>query len=203
VAHIILDEQNHEYRVNGVVYPSVSEIMLPLTKIVYDDQNQFAVDRAAERGQAVHKACEALDVYGRVECEDDIVPYIKAYLAFKKEVKPEWTDIEKSMHHPDLYYAGTMDRVGTIKGERCIVDFKTSYVVNKRLAVAQLGGYAILAEEQGTRTAILHLKPDETYKLIDIPFVPSIFMSCLELYNHMESTRSERYKLRMKKEKSE
>ena len=201
MARLIFTEDNHEYRVDGVVYPSVSEIMRFVSREVYDDTNQYAVDRAAERGAAVHKACEALDKYGRIECDEDIASYVTAYVKFLRERKPEWAEIEKSLHHPGLLYAGTLDRTGVMDGETVIVDIKTSYAVNKRLATIQLAAYAMLTMHVPDKLYILHLKPDETYKLHEIPFNPEPFTSCLNLHNHMESTRCDRYKLRMKLEK--
>lgn len=201
MARLIFNEDDHEYRVDGVVYPSVSEILRFISQEVYDNINQRTLDNAADRGSRVHAACEVLDKYRKVEYDDDLEPYMQAYVAFLKEHKPAWKGIEEARHHPGLLYAGTLDRYGEMDGQSVIIDIKTVSNINKRMIVPQLNAYSMMMDIPPTALYALHLTKDGEYKLIDIPFDNKAFMSCLTLHNHMESTRCDRYKLRIQIEK--
>lgn len=186
MAKLIFFDEGHEYQVDGVRVPSVSEVIRFMSREVYGDINQYTLDNAADRGTRIHKACEVLDKYGKVECDEDIAPYITAYVSFLKLNKPQWTFIEKAMVNEELGYAGTIDRFGVIGSHKVLLDIKSSYTVHKHLATAQLGGYSMLAPETPDDRYILHLKPDGTFKLIDIPADSSLFMACLTLHKAME-----------------
>ncbi len=127
---IDFNEDKHEYSVGGVVIPSVSEILAPLSADRYSQIDKFVLKNAAERGTAVHAATRAID-YGFAPEEDfSISAYLKAYYMFLREVKPEWEMIEQIVWYcrylgDTPLYAGTVDRYGKIDGKPCVVDIKT------------------------------------------------------------------------------
>lgn len=179
------DESEHIYEVDGEVMPSVSEIIRFIAREVYGDVVQSVLDNAADRGTRVHKATQMLDVVGDVECDEDIVPYVTAYVQFVKEHKPKWDLIEKSMFNPAEKYAGTVDRIGMLDGKKTIVDIKTSSAIQKVLYGAQLNLYRMMAHENGIeveRLVILHLTKDKGYKLIEIPIDDEVANACLTLH---------------------
>jgi hypothetical protein len=152
---------------------------------------QWTLDNAADRGKRVHKATEALDKYGDVDCDSDIVPQVKAYVQFRKERKPEYGMIERPMHHPALMYAGTIDREGMIDGRKCLIDLKCQEQIKKQLVKAQLNGYRLMYEAVNgdgeiDRLYCLQLKQDGTYKLHEIEKDDSEFMACYTLHKAME-----------------
>jgi hypothetical protein len=79
-------------------------------------------------GTAVHEATEAID-RGDLEFDDfegeEIFPYLEAYEAFKEDTGIIYTGIEVQVIHKHLGYAGTLDRIGEIKGEKYLIDIKT------------------------------------------------------------------------------
>ena len=91
---IDFDEEKHEYSVDGVRVPSVSEILAPLSADRYADLNPWMLKAAAARGTAVHEACELID-YG-VEPEEDPETdgYLVAYQSFLLDHEVEWKMIE-------------------------------------------------------------------------------------------------------------
>ena len=127
---IQFDEEKHEYSVDGVKVPSVSEILAPLSADRYSQIDKFVLKNAAERGTAVHAATRAID-YGFAPEEDfSISAYLKAYYMFLREVNPEWEMIERVVGYVRVpgetpLYAGTIDRYGKIDGKPCVVDIKT------------------------------------------------------------------------------
>lgn len=183
------DESEHIYEVDGEVMPSVSEIIRFIAREVYGDVVQSVLDNAADRGTRVHKATQMLDVVGDVECDEDIVPYVTAYVQFVKEHKPKWDLIEKSMYNPVGKYCGTLDRVGMLDGKKTIVDIKTSSAIQKVLYGAQLNLYRMMAHENGIeaeRLVILHLTKDKGYKLIEIPIDNEVANACLTLHRALQ-----------------
>ena len=110
MAKLLFFDTGHKYTLDGEELPSVSEVTRFISREVYGDIGQSNLDRAAERGTAVHKATEILDKYGTVEISTDIEPYIKAYITFRKEHDCKWELIEAARYDPDRRYAGTLIR---------------------------------------------------------------------------------------------
>ena len=85
MASLMFFDEAHRYTVDGEEVPSVSEITRFMARELYAEVNQLALDKAADRGTKVHKATEALDKFGSVEIEDDLLGYVKAYVSFVKD----------------------------------------------------------------------------------------------------------------------
>jgi hypothetical protein len=183
------NEDNHEYQINGEVVPSVSEIIRFISREVYGEVAQYLLDTAADRGTRVHKATQMLDVVHEVECDDDITPYVRAYVNFINEHKPQCEFIEKSFFNAQKSYAGTVDRVGTFDGKITLVDIKTSSSIQKVLYGAQLNLYRMgLAVNQISveRLVILHLTKDGKYKIVEIPIEDEVANACLTLHKALK-----------------
>lgn len=115
MARLIFFDDTHTYTVDGEEFPSVSEISRFASREVYGEVSQFNLDNACSRGSAVHKATEILDKYGKCECDEDIEPYIRAYVQFRKDFGiRDYAHIEKALANEELKYAGTIDRIYTI-----------------------------------------------------------------------------------------
>lgn len=188
---LLFFDQGHKYTLDGDEVPSVSELCRFLSREVYGTVAQYTLDRAAERGTKVHKACEALDVYGKVEVTDDISPYVQSYLKFRQEHDIKWNMVERSMANQKERYAGTIDRYGELDGVKALVDLKTTYTVHKRLAIAQLNLYRWMIEAEGhhiEKQYILHLKKDG-YKLVEIEKNDEVPRALLTLHRLMEKKR--------------
>lgn len=185
MANLIFYDETHRYTVDGEEVPSVSELTRFISKEIYGEISQSILDSAASRGTAVHKAAEALDKYGRVEVSDESLPYIKAYLSFLKEKKPEWEKIEWQVNNQTLY-AGTIDRYGTVNGKKAIVDLKTTANIDKGhrvlyTAAQNLYRMAIESDHPVEAIYILQLKKDETWRLYEIEVQNELAEACITL----------------------
>lgn len=182
---IDFDEEKHEYSVDGCRVPSVSEILAPLSADRYADLNPWMLKAAAARGTAVHEACELID-YG-VEPEEDPETdgYLVAYQSFLLDHEVEWKMIESIVYFHRYngeipLYAGTLDRFGKVDGVPTIVDIKTYASLSSdaqlaascqtalyRDAIDQMLSTEAVTWDKESR-AILHLKKDGTYRLVDL-----------------------------------
>lgn len=130
---IDFNEEKHEYSVNGVKVPSVSEILSPLNADRYGTINPAVLRSAAEKGTAVHEMCEAID-YG-IDTDEDEMPeiqgYVDAYFQFLLDHEVEWSMVERivacyrGVEGEPPIYAGTIDRFGIVDGNAAVVDIKT------------------------------------------------------------------------------
>lgn len=186
---LTFNEDAHEYQINGEVIPSVSEVIRFISREVYGDVVQSVLDNAADRGTRVHKATQMLDVVHDVECDEDIVPYVQAYVQFLRDHKPKWELIERSMYNPNLMYGLTVDRLGELGGKNTLVDIKTSSTIQKVLYGAQLNLYRMGLEANGhkvERMVILHLTKEQKYKLVEIDRNDEVALACITLHNALK-----------------
>ena len=189
---IEFNEEKHEYRLNGVVVPSVTHICRFLNfDAVANNTNPWLRDYAADRGSRVHAYTVAID-YGEEldEVDADCVGYVEAYIRFLRDFKPEWTGIERIVANERAGYAGTLDRLGTLRGAHVLLDIKTGSRINHAYCAAQLQLYdrALYAMGDTTMRAlyVLQLAGDGTYKLYDLSGAGIFFAtSCLSLDNNL------------------
>lgn len=178
-------DEGHIYELNGVVIPSVSELLRFLSREVYGEIDKYVLDRAAERGTAVHAATQALDETGSVDVTDDIAGYVEAYAKFRREHAVEWEYIEKPIAEPEMLYAGTIDRAGLVDGKKAILDIKTNAAVKKMLVKAQLNGYAKLTATINfvpEKLYCLQLTKEGKYRLYDTKMDETDFLACYALH---------------------
>lgn len=123
---LTFDEATHTYRFGGQVVPGVTSIIAPLTN--YGSVPAHVLEAASLFGKAVHRACELDDLCELDEAALDpaLVPYLQAWRKFSADHAVEWQEIEQPVYHATLRYAGTPDRIGTVKGGSAVVDIKTT-----------------------------------------------------------------------------
>lgn len=185
-------DKSHVYELDGERIPCVSDLCRFIHKEIYKDAPLWQMEAAADRGTKVHAATEALDKTGRAEIEDGYLPYLQAYAQFRQEHEVVWELIEYADYHPELMYAGTIDRYGIVDGYRTLADLKTTYRVYKPLCGASLNLYRLILEaRQKTveRLMIIHLKKEGTYKLVNIPIDGAVAMALITLHNALKTRR--------------
>lgn len=137
---IQFDEDLHEYKVDGVVYPSVTTILKAEGFI----DTRFFNEAATDRGTRVHRALQAIDsgVPPVLYDASDIRGYVTAWEAFCESREPEFFGIEKALYSDAYRVAGTADRLATIEGKQCVIDIKTG--APQSWHGLQLAAYAVL-----------------------------------------------------------
>ena len=138
-------------------------------------------DVAAEAGTAIHQAIEALGnaqtpaevavIMGGLD--DEIRPFVHQFLAFCEDVQPTFHAQELTCWSERFGYAGTLDAIATINGDRCIIDVKSGKGAYPEAAL-QMAAYAHSeftmeeGDDEPTPTSewgiekgyVLHLRPD-------------------------------------------
>ena len=196
MAKLLFFDDKHKYTLDDEEVPSVSEVTRFISKEIYGQVNQYALDNACDRGTKVHKAIESILRYGDCEIEDAVAPYVQGFVKWYKDngiTKDDIIDIEKAYGHSELKYAGTMDLVAMVGGKRTLIDYKTSCTAQKKLWTATENGYRILrdfnCEDKIEQILILHFKNDGTYKEIELPIDDSGFMACITLHNILKTKK--------------
>ena len=111
----------HEYSLQGIHVPSVSELLKPVT-------GDFeCAPMYAERGTAVHTLTELWDtgLYMPELADDELMTYMMAYEDFHDQHEVEVIQLEQIVFNPTLMYAGRLDRIWLIDGAEHLTDIKT------------------------------------------------------------------------------
>lgn len=187
---LTFDEAGHIYRLNGLVIPSVTTLMKPLSDDFYRTVDSEVLDRAAKRGTAIHNAVENFTEFGIRDIAPQYAGYFESFLQWWELRKPEPLAMEHKVYHKILRYAGTADLICVIGGRLTLVDYKSSAQVNSKLCAVQLEGYDRAFESQGVKVEdrlILHLSKSG-YQ--EVPFQRSskcwsVLSSLMTIRNYM------------------
>lgn len=157
-------EQSHEYRIDGAIIPGVTTVI----KEVVGSGFEFMKDAEwyMQRGRAVHLAAKLIAQGKEITNIDPrIEGRIEALRKFWREVEITNADrIEEPLFSATYRFAGTPDVLADWEGCRCIFDYKST--VDEHRLPLQLGGYAILANEDRVMYGVgVALRDDGTYKL--------------------------------------
>jgi hypothetical protein len=83
-------------------------------------------DQAARRGTEVHSYGERL-VHGEpVEVPEELDGHVKAYIQFLDDFDPEPVLVEVTVGNRTHHWMGTLDLIADIRGERWLLDIKTT-----------------------------------------------------------------------------
>jgi hypothetical protein len=195
---IVLDESTHTYTVDGVVVPSVTQILRFLSREKQDAVPILQREAAADRGRRVHEYCQLYD-YGALpdEVDSDCVGYIEGYIRFLRDYQiKDWLYSELMLFSAEHGYAGTTDRVGMIDGKLAIVDIKCTATLDRRTTAAQIaGGYrGLWVSRFRTEPQLyipLHLKKDGKYSAKplteqEIQDGNQAFSNCMWLHKYLK-----------------
>lgn len=164
---LAFDEASHTYRLNGLIVPSVTTIMQPLSEAHYGGIDRAVLDRAADRGTAVHQAVENLVLFGIQDIEPEFEGYLEGFRAWMKDYEVKPFTAESRTYHKLLRYAGTADMGCEELGVNTLVDFKTTSVIVPMLVGVQLEAYSRAEESHGIKydnTVAVQLRSDGTYR---------------------------------------
>jgi len=179
------DDKNHIYRVDGAIYPSVTQILNDMGMTDFSAVPADVLERAQKFGTAVHKATELYDVQDLdfKNLDTAVVPYIEAWAKFKDDYKVRILQIEKAGFDSTFRYAGRVDRLGKIGDLGALIDIKTSTALAPATAI-QTAAYARMFEPFQFERYGVQLKNDGTYAVTHYNAYGdlSLFLSAVSLW---------------------
>lgn len=177
-------DETHTYLYEGVILPSITQILSVKFGNKYDNIPREILENAARRGTAVHKA---IDDYERQGIETDY-PELNGYKLLKQEHGFECIDNEVPVvlfWNGEAVACGRLDLVITEGDEIGLGDIKRTYRLDKESLAYQLNLYRI-AYQQCYHKEIsflrgLHLR-ENIRKYVDIPIDENLAEQILNLY---------------------
>lgn len=168
-------ENDHIYLYEGVIIPSVSEILRFIFPDKYADVPEFILREAAEHGTLVHELTERLDLGESLEDLGEINYIVKSsleqHLKLVKKHKIKPIEMEQRVHYKGLY-AGTFDLIADVDGKRSLIDRKTTYELDKEYISWQLSFYELAYGEKFDKFYVEWLPKKELGQLIEIERIP-------------------------------
>lgn len=93
---LTFDDRRHIYRLKGIELPSVTQVMKPLSDETYRSVEPRVLNRAADKGTAVHNAIENYISFGI----EDIDPEFSGYTRHPLRRQQQAPDVREP--HPDI-----------------------------------------------------------------------------------------------------
>lgn len=205
------DEAAHVYRVDGVVIPSVTQILSELGYSNIEIAERFnaeAVEHKRQLGKLVHQAAHYWDendlaihnAQGHLMIHERVYGYLKGYLAFRAATgyEPATNEGRGVGEHLGMRYGMTFDSIGKFNGKLpwVIVDLKTASGSAQRSWGLQVTAYTMgqtfqpkVAHSQFLKI-LVQLFPDGKFKVfssadkgskIFTPNDPQIWAACLAI----------------------
>lgn len=178
-------EDSHIYLCDGIILPSITQILKVKFNNKYNGIPKEVLERASQKGNAVHKAIEEFEKYkfNDVGCTE-----LRNYKFLKKSYKFECLNNEV----PIILFkdnkpvaCGRLDLVLEEQGQVGLGDIKRTSTLDKEYLAYQLNLYRIAYQQcYGTEISFLrglHLR-DNTRKYVTIPINEEMALKLLEEY---------------------
>lgn len=179
------DEKSHTYIADGVIVPSVTQVLNIKFWGKYASVNPSILNRAANRGTAIHKAIED---YCKGNEELISVKEVRNFRFLQKHYSFKVLENETPIvitKEGNPIVAGRLDLVLDINGVTALADIKTVSTLDKEYLAYQLNLYRIgYMQSYGAEIKELygvHLREDKR-KLVKIPIDEARAWDILELY---------------------
>ena len=177
-------DDTHTYLVDGIIVPSITQILKIKFKNKYSGVDQKVLNRASEKGTQVHEAIEKLCKTG--EAED--IKEVKNFIFLQKQYKFNTIDNEVPIiifREGTPVGAGRLDLVLEENQKLGLGDIKRTSVLDKEYLAYQLNlyriGYQQCYDKDITFLKGLHLRED-VRKYVNIPINEELANKLVEEY---------------------
>lgn len=167
------DDDTHTYLVDGVIVPSVTQVLKVKFGGMYESVAPEVLKKAGERGTAVHKSIEDYCTKG-IDLGTTEVRHFR-FLKNYYDLKPVKNEIPIIVCKDDIpVTAGRLDMILDIGDDRAVADIKTTFTLNKEYLAYQLNLYRLgvlqCYPDLGAITKLygIHIREDKR-KLVEIP----------------------------------
>lgn len=178
-------ERPHIYLVDGVITPSVSEILHFIFPDKYKGIDKRILNRKAEYGTKIHESIEMYEAniktmtieeafYTTLQAQE--LTYIqeaslRQYLKLKNRYKIEILEQEIMIQY-DKKYAGRFDMIAKINGSKCLCDIKTTAELDKEYLSWQLSYYELAIGKTFDKLYAIWLPKKDIGQLVEIERKP-------------------------------
>lgn len=201
------------YEIDGQLYVSVTTALSIIRKkhlerwrgAVGNEEADEVFEEAGHLGSTVHDYSEQTDRGQTIEKIDDeqIALMIEGYREWVSKYVIKFLYIEKVVYHPVYKYAGRLDRLAVIKGDRLpsVIDLKTGNMGSQEALKEvglQLSGYKEALEQENIKTKrrlIVHIDKHKPGKIMvkeppcDHKTDFNMFLYTLQLYRHFNGQK--------------
>lgn len=182
-------DAEHVYLVDGVIVPSITQILKIRFKNKYAGISKDTLQRASEAGTAVHEAIEKYCKTGEITD----IPELRNFQFLQKkygfEVKGNEIPVILFDQNAEPISAGRLDMIIKMNGELGGADIKRTSVLDKEYLCCQLNLYrSAYWQSYGDEWKFLkgiHLR-DEKRKFVDIPINESIVWELINEYKEIK-----------------
>lgn len=178
-------EQQHIYLVDGVITPSVSQILHFIFPDKYKNVDKKILNRKAEYGTKIHESVElyenniktmtleeAFDVTVQVQELNYIQEAsLRQYVKIKRENYITVLEQEQMIQY-EKKYAGRFDMIASIKEKICLCDIKTTVELDKEYLSWQLSYYEMAMGKEFEKLYAIWLPKKGLGELVEIERKP-------------------------------
>lgn len=176
-------EDEHIYLVDGVIVPSVSQVLDFKFGHKYDSVNPAVLSRAAGRGTKVHEAIERFCKDGEDDGSQEVRNF--RFLQDKYGFRVFASELPVIIDYEDLTIAGRFDLQIVIDGKDGGADIKCVSALDKERTAYQLNLYRLGVKQcygcDWKFLKAIHLK-DDVRKFVDLPIDEEMIKNYLKEY---------------------
>jgi hypothetical protein len=184
---IDFEKDRHEYRIDGIPVPSVTQVIKPLEN--FEGIPLDVLEAARVFGQHVHEACALLvrDLLDWSSLDSALVPYLIGAKRFLDESGITVIASEMRLACPRLRVAGSLDLIGVLSSSEAVLDFKVTaavpYSVGPQTSAYERLYRNMFGGQPRKRYCVLLQPEDYRVTRLTDPADWNIFLSCLNLHH--------------------
>ncbi len=161
-------EEGHIYLKDGIITPSVSEILHFIFPDKYNGVPEYILNEKAKYGSKVHEAIEIMEKTGEI-IKLDIYQQlsIEQYLKLKEKHNIEALEQEQIISY-EYDYCGRFDMIAKVGKDICLCDIKTTAELDMEYLSWQLSFYELATNKQFDKLYAIWLPKKDLGQLIEI-----------------------------------
>lgn len=161
-------EEGHIYLKDGIITPSVSEVLHFIFPDKYKNVSADVLNKKAKYGSKVHEAIEILEKTGEViELNTYQQLSLEQYLKLKKKYNIEVLEQEQIISY-EYDYCGRFDMIAKVEKDICLCDIKTTAELDTEYLSWQLSFYELATNKDFDKLYAIWLPKKELGQLVEI-----------------------------------